>query len=183
MPVHDASVLHLRRVSEVEHRPVEPPIGSLAESQLGIGSDALPASPASREIVSKLAGREDPTLNGPPAKPTVFVFEADLEDPGRAAVYGARRGAGDESAIVPAPDADHRRRPSTPPDVQVRPAEEQLATGAWLLGRDRSLSGQATKAVAVDSEVLGGTTRVEPIVVGGLLPRETVDDLRGDDFG
>ena len=82
-----------------------------------------------------------------------------------------------------APDADQRRRPSTPPRVQIRPAEEQLATGAGLLGRDRSLSGQATKAVAVDAEVLGGTARVKPLVGGGLLPREPVDDLGGDEIG
>jgi len=89
MPIHDASVLHLRCVAKVEHRPVEPSTGSLAEPQLGIGSDALPASTASRKIVSKLAGREDPAVDGPPAQPTVFVLEADLEDTCRAAVDGA----------------------------------------------------------------------------------------------
>src|SRR5947208_16169113 len=94
-----------------------------------------------------------------------------------------RRGAGDESAIVAAPDAGQRCWPSTPPGVQIRPAEEQLATDACLLRRDCSLSSQATKAVAVDSEVLRGTARVKPLVGGGLLPREPVDDLRGDEVG
>jgi hypothetical protein len=97
MPVHDASVLHLRCVSKVEHRSVEPPIGSLAKSQLGIGWDALPASSASRKVVSQLAGREDPAVDGPPAQPTAFVVEANLEDAGRTAVDGAlhphRRGS------------------------------------------------------------------------------------------
>src|SRR2546423_1554724 len=92
-------------------------------------------------------------------------------------------GAEDESVIVPAPDADHGCCPLTPPGVQVRPAEEQLATCACPLGRDRSLSGQTTNAVAVNSEVRGGTPRVEPIVGVGLLPCEPLDDLRGDDLG
>jgi hypothetical protein len=93
-----------------------------------------------------------------------------------------RLGPEDESVIVPAPDAHHGCRPLTPPGVQIRSTEEQLATGACLLGGDHSLSSEAAEAVAVDSEVLGGTARVEPIVGDSLLPRETVGDLRGDEF-
>ncbi|MBV8988712.1 MAG: hypothetical protein JO372_09155 [Solirubrobacterales bacterium] len=86
MAVHDAAVLHLRRITEVEHWPVQPAIGGLAESQLGIGSNHLPAGAASGKIVSKPAGRKNPAVDGPPAKATVFVPEANLEDTGRTAV-------------------------------------------------------------------------------------------------
>ena len=56
---------------------------------LRIRSDALPASPAGSKVVSKLAGREDPAVDGSPAQPTALVLEADLEDASRTAVDGA----------------------------------------------------------------------------------------------
>lgn len=89
MAVQDASVLHLRCFSKVEHRPVKPPIGSVIESQLGIGSDAIPASSANSKVVSKSAGSEDPSVDGSPAQPTALVLEANLEDASRTAVDGA----------------------------------------------------------------------------------------------
>lgn len=71
-----------------------------------------------------------------------------------------------------------------PPGVEICPAEEQLATGACLFGRDRSLGSQATEAVAVDSEVLGGIARIEPGVDGvGLRRGKTRGELVGDEVG
>jgi len=95
-----------------------------------------------------------------------------------------RRGADDVSGMPRAPDGDDLGRAATPPRVQIGAAEKELATRTRLLCGEHPLGSQATNAVPVDSEVLGGRACVEPLVGGpAFVPREPVDDLGSDEIG
>src|SRR5262249_18662092 len=53
----------------------------------------------------------------------------------------------------------------SPPLVEIRAAEEQLAARSILLSRDSPLGCQLPKRVAMDPEVLGRAPRIEPFVL------------------
>ena len=55
------------------------------------------------------------------------------------------------------------------PLVEVGAPEEELATTTILVDGDRALSGKLPQRVAVDAEVLGCATRVQPL--GGVVVR------------
>lgn len=60
--------------------------------------------------------------------------------------------------------SDNRRRSGAAPRIEVRPAEEQLASDTRLLGRDRPLSRKTAQAIAADPKILGGAPSIEPLV-------------------
>lgn len=82
----DAPVLGLGSVSQVKHRPAEPLVGGVAESQLGNGRDALATCPPRREFIAQLASGKDSTIDGPPAQATIFVLESNFQHAGRTPV-------------------------------------------------------------------------------------------------
>jgi hypothetical protein len=68
---------------------------------------------------------------------------------------------------------------AAPPSVEIRSTEVELAPWSILLGRDSQLSGKLPEGVPVQSEVIGGVARVEPLVVALTIVCETLDNCGG----
>ena len=83
MLVNDAPVLDPRRVAQIEHGSVKPPISGLAEPHPGIRCHGLAAGAAARKVGAEPASGQDSALDGPPPQPTALVLEDNLQDPGR----------------------------------------------------------------------------------------------------
>jgi hypothetical protein len=79
------------------------------------------------------------------------------------------------------PQSFNRTGGRTPPGIEIRPAEEQLAASARLLGGDRPLGREPSDAVATDAEVFSCAPGVEPLVSMLLSRRrETRRDTLGN---
>jgi hypothetical protein len=81
--------------------------------------------------------------------------------------------------MMPVSHRNHGHRSRAAPFVQIRAAEVQLAPATRLLCRDCPLSSQPAQAVSADPEILGGTSRVEPLVPARLSTRH---EARSDSF-
>jgi hypothetical protein len=81
MLIHHAPVLGLRVLPQVENLTRKPAVGRVAEAQLRLRSDALPASALCGQVIADLPRSQDPAVNGPPTLATRLGLETDYQHP------------------------------------------------------------------------------------------------------
>lgn len=179
MLVHDAPILGLRRLPQIHYRTTEPAIGRLAKAQLRLRGDAVTASPPRGQVILDLRAARTPRFTVRQRWRPVSALKPTSSTPvDRRYIPRStrtRRGVPVESGMAYTAHRDNRHWSRAAPCIEIRPAEEQLASDTRLLGRDRSLSRKTTQAVAANAEILGSAPSIEPLVrslgSGGDKPR------------
>jgi len=69
------------------------------------------------------------------------------------------------------------------PIVEIRTSEVELAPGTILLRSDRPLGGELSECVPMNTEILGGVTRVEPLVGRLIDAAQLFDNHRRNTIG